>query len=68
MNCRHCGDVLPEDAPDSVDSCKSYCDWLARRRGDMLTANEIDVLILYAGLCALDVSIQRGLEVSPELD
>ena len=68
MNCRHCGDVLPEDGPDSVDSCKSYCDWLARRRGDMLTANEIDVLILYAGLCALDVSIQRGLEVSPELD
>jgi hypothetical protein len=46
MNCRHCGDVLPEDAPDSVDSCKSYCDWLARRRGDMLTANEIDVLPL----------------------
>ena len=68
MNCRHCGDVLPEDGPDSVNSCKSYCDWLARRRGDMLTANEIDVLILYAGLCALDVSIQRGLEVSPELD
>ena len=52
MNCRHCGDVLPEDAPDSVDSCKSYCDWLARRRVDMLTANEIDVLTLYAELCA----------------
>ena len=68
MNCRHCGDVLPEDAPDSVDSCKSYCDWLARRRGDLLTANEVAILTLYAGLCALDVSIQRGLEVFPELD
>jgi hypothetical protein len=34
----------------------------------MITVNEVEVLTLYAWLCALDVSIQRGIEVFPELD
>jgi hypothetical protein len=34
----------------------------------MLTANEEYILTLYTGVCALDVSIQRGIEVFPELD
>ena len=48
MNCRHCGDDSPSDCPSTVTSCKSYCDWLAPKRGDMLTAVE----------CVLPASLQ----------
>jgi hypothetical protein len=66
--CRHCGDDLPEDCPATVTSCKSYADWRARQRGDMLPADEADALALYAGLCAFDVALRDGLEMLPELD
>jgi hypothetical protein len=68
MNCRHCGHDLPPDCPATVTSCKGYCDWLAQKRGDMLTADEADVLTLFAGLCALSVAIRDGVEIIPELD
>jgi hypothetical protein len=48
MNCRHCGDDLPSDCPFTVTNCKSYCDWLAPKRGDMLAAVE----------CVLPASLQ----------
>jgi hypothetical protein len=65
--CRHCGDDLPEDSPASVTSCRGYADWRARQMGDMLPAEEADMLGLFAGLCALDVATRDGLEMLPEL-
>jgi len=47
--CRHCGDPLPDDAPPSVTSCRSYADWYARQAGDMLLADVADALTLLAG-------------------
>ncbi len=66
--CRHCGDDLPDDAPPSVSSCRSYADWRARQAGDMLTEDEAVDLTLFAGLCELDVATRDGLEMLPELD
>jgi hypothetical protein len=67
-SCHHCGDELPEDCPATLTSCKAYCDWRARQRGDMLPADEADMLGLYAGLCRLDVGLRDGLERLPELE
>ena len=41
MNCRHCDDELLADYPPGVTSCKSYADWRARQRGDILTEVEV---------------------------
>jgi hypothetical protein len=67
MICRHCGDTLPDDAPATATSCKAYCDWLARLRGDMLSASEGGILTLYPFVCALDVAIRDGLEELPDV-
>jgi hypothetical protein len=66
--CRHCGDELPEDCPATLTSCKAYCDWKARQRGDMQPADEADALALYAGLCRFYVALRDDLEMLPELD
>lgn len=67
MLCRYCGDVL-DDAPPGVDTCRKWCAWQARERGDMLTEVEAIRLQMFAFLCALDVAITQGLELLPELD
>jgi hypothetical protein len=65
--CRHCHDGLPANAPLHVTSCRAYGDWRARRKGDSLGAAEADDLTLYAGLCALYVSLRDGLQELPDL-
>jgi hypothetical protein len=65
--CRHCHDDLPADCPATLTSCRQYADWRARRRGDLLGAAEADDLTLYAGLCALYVSLRDGLRELPDL-
>jgi hypothetical protein len=61
--CRHCGDTLPEDAPNNVTSCRGYCRWLARLCGDTLTENKVNTPMLLAHFCALRV-ILRGMSWS----
>jgi hypothetical protein len=68
MLCRHCGDDLPDDAPATVTSCRAYCAWFARRRGDTLTTLEADSLTLWPMYCALDVALRDGLPELPDLD
>jgi len=68
MRCRHCGDALPDDAPPSVTSCRSYANWKASQRGDMLHADEADALTLLGVFCALDVALRDGLPQLPDLD
>jgi hypothetical protein len=68
MLCRHCGDLLPADAPPSVTSCTSYANWRARQAGDMLQADEAAMRTVFKGLCALDVARRDGLEMLAELD
>ena len=42
-------------------------DWRAKQRGDVLPAGAVDMLTVWAGLCALDCAIWDGQEMLPEL-
>jgi hypothetical protein len=55
MRCRHCDDPLPDDAPPAVTSCRSYANWKARQRGDMLQADDA-------------LTFRDGLPQLPDLD
>jgi hypothetical protein len=66
--CRHCEEELPDDCPADVTSCRSYCNWKARSESDMLPAWKADMLTVFAGLYSLDVAMQDGLELLPDLD
>jgi hypothetical protein len=65
MQCRHCGDEPPSDCPADVTSCHGYANWQARQLGDMLSADEADMLTVWAGLCAMYVATRDGLELLP---
>jgi hypothetical protein len=67
MYCRHCGEELPADCPAGVTSCRGYLDGRARRKRDLLPAEEADALTLLAGRCALDVALRDGLDQVPRL-
>jgi hypothetical protein len=61
--CRHCSDTLPEDSPPGLTSCRVYCDWRARRAGDVLPEWEALVLRYYRFLCEWLVSNREGTEL-----
>jgi hypothetical protein len=65
--CRHCHNELPDDCAADIASCRSYCRWRARLRGDMLTEEEALDLTLLERLCELEVAIRDGLESLPHL-
>ena len=64
---RHSGDIL-KDAPPTVDTCRKWCAWQARQRGDILTEVEAIRVQMVAFFCAWEVAIERGLELIPDID
>lgn len=66
QRCRHCGDDLPEDCPDTVTSCRGYSAWQARQTIG-LDATDVHRLELLPAFCSVHVAIRDGLETLPEL-
>jgi hypothetical protein len=67
IHSRNSDDELPDDCPAGITSCRGYCDWRARQAGDMLPAALAVDLTLFAGYCALQVAIRRGLPELPDV-
>ncbi len=58
--CARCLDPLPDDAPPGLLTCREYADWVARTKGDQLTADRADALQLFWLMCGLDEALREG--------
>jgi hypothetical protein len=57
-----CLDPLPDDAPPMLRTCREYADWRAKQAGDMLPADEANLLLLFRLWCGLDEALRQGRE------